>query len=81
MNVICIHEITLFDHRTCEKIYIDCGTKFTIELKSPFDRSNLLTQELHGLFRPYLIGKSSSLKYEFIISAVMFYECFKELND
>jgi len=80
MNVICIHEIALFDHRSCEKVYIDYGTKFTIDLKSKFDRSNQLTQELHGLFSPYLIGKSSYQKHEFIISAVMFYECFKELN-
>ena len=80
MDVICINDITLFDHHGCNNIAILRGSKFEIDLKNEFDRSNELTQELHGIFYPYLIGKSSYLKYEFIINSARFYECFKVIE-
>ena len=80
MDVICINDITLFDHHGCNSIAILKGSKFEIDLKNEFDRSNELTRELHGMFYPYLIGKSSYLKYEFIINSARFYECFKVIE-
>ena len=80
MDVICINDITLFEHHGCNSIAILKGSKFEIDLKNEFDRSNELTRELHGMFYPYLIGKSSYLKYEFIINSARFYECFKVIE-
>lgn len=80
MDVICINDITLFDHHGCNSIAILKGSKFEIDLKNEFDRSNELTRELHGIFYPYLIGKSSYQKYEFIIHSSIFYECFREID-
>ena len=80
MDVICINDTTLFDHHGCNSIAILRGSKFEIDLKNEFDRSNELTQELHGILYPYLIGKSSYLKYEFIINSARFYECFKVIE-
>ena len=38
MDVICINDITLFDHHGCNNIAILSGSKFKIDLKNEFDR-------------------------------------------
>ena len=80
MKVICIHDLGLNDYYNCDKIFIKCGSKFTITLLSDFDPSDDMKQELHGFFHPYLIGNKSYLKHEFVINSTLFNECFKEIN-
>jgi len=80
MNVICVNKITTLDHLSGQYITINCGSKFTITLKSEFDNLDNLKQEVYGTFVPYLIGNASKIRYVFLINSSIFNECFKIIN-